>query len=60
MTVAEAQNYAAAGHFAAGSMLPKIEACVHFIQGGGHAAVITCPAKLSLALDGETGTRILP
>ena len=58
MTVAEAQRYAAAGHFAAGSMLPKVEACVQFVQGGGLAGVITSPGKLPLAVDGCAGTRI--
>ena len=58
MTAAEAQKYAAAGHFAAGSMLPKVEACVHFVQGGGLAGVIASPAKLSQAMEGAAGTRI--
>ena len=60
MTVAETRKYIADGHFKPGSMLPKIEACLQFIQNGGRAAVITCPEKLSLALDGKTGTRIVP
>ena len=59
MTVADAKKYAAEGHFKAGSMLPKIDACLQFIQNGGREAVITCPEKLSLALDGRTGTRIV-
>ena len=41
-------------------MLPKVQACVHFIENGGREAVITCPDKLSLALDGGSGTRIIP
>ena len=60
MTVAEAKKFIVAGHFKPGSMLPKIEACLQFLQNGGREAVITCPEKLSLALDGRTGTRILP
>ncbi len=60
MTVAEAKSYITEGHFARGSMLPKIEACIHFIQQGGSEAVITCPDALSAALDGQTGTRVLP
>ncbi len=60
MTVAEAKRFAAAGHFGAGSMLPKVEACVLFVEGGGREAVITCPAMLSLALTGRSGTRIVP
>ena len=58
MTVAEAKSYVAAGHFAPGSMLPKIEACIHFVEQRGGTAVITCPAGLSAALDGRTGTRM--
>ena len=60
MTVAEARKYIAEGHFQAGSMLPKIEACVRFIEKGGREAIITCPEKLSAALEGHTGTRVLP
>ncbi len=60
MTVAQAMKFAAQGHFPSGSMLPKVEACVHFVQSGGREALITCPAKLSLALDGVSGTRIIP
>ena len=60
MTVAEANRFLAAGHFAAGSMRPKVEACLHFIQRGAREAVITCPGKLSLALSGGSGTRIVP
>ncbi len=60
MTVAEARQYIADGHFHPGSMLPKVEACVRFIEQGGSVAVITCPEKLSAALDGHTGTRVVP
>jgi len=59
MTVAEAKLHLAAGHFAPGSMRPKIEACIHFIEQGGGNAVITDPAHLSAALDGRTGTRVI-
>ncbi len=58
MTVAEARGYAAAGQFARGSMLPKVEACVSFIEQGGREAVISCPDQLSAALDGPAGTRV--
>jgi len=59
MTVAEARRYLAAGHFAAGSMQPKIEACVRFIEGGGREAFITCPEALAEVFDGHPGTRIV-
>ncbi len=60
MTVADAKKFVAEGHFKPGSMLPKIEACLQFLQHGGREAIITCPEKISLALDGRTGTRIVP
>jgi len=59
MSVAEARKYIAEGHFQPGLMLPKVEACVQFIENGGHEAVITCPEALSAALDGRTGTRVV-
>lgn len=58
MTVAEAKSRTAEGHFARGSMFPKIEACIHFLERGGEEAIITSPDALSAALDGHTGTRI--
>jgi carbamate kinase len=60
MTVAEARHYIAEGHFKLGSMQPKVEACMQFIQNGGSEAVITCPEALSAALDRHTGTRVVP
>jgi len=60
MTLAEARQYIAEGHFAPGSMLPKIEAAVEFVQMGGPMAIITDPANLARALRGETGTRVIP
>ncbi len=61
MTMAEAHAYMDAGHFGKGSMLPKIEACIGFIERShkpGAAAIITNPENLARALRGETGTRI--
>ncbi len=60
ITLAEAQKFMTEGHFAAGSMLPKIEAAVEFIKMGGPQAIITDPPNLARALRGETGTRIVP
>ena len=60
ITVAEARRYIAAGHFPAGSMLPKVEACIRFIEGGGREAFITCPEALASVFDGHSGTRIGP
>jgi carbamate kinase len=58
MTVAEASQYMSEGHFRAGSMLPKVEACLQFLEQGGREALITCPEALSAALEGRTGTRM--
>ena len=48
-----------AGEFAAGSMGPKIEAAVRFIEGGGRRAVIGDLDHAPAALDGRTGTTIV-
>jgi carbamate kinase len=60
MTAAEARRYVAEGHFQPGSMLPKVQACLQFIETGRREALITCPEALSDALDGRTGTRVVP
>jgi carbamate kinase len=61
MTVAEAKAYLAEGtHFAKGSMAPKIQACIWFIERGGKQALITNPENIGRALNGETGTWIIP
>ncbi len=59
LSVADAQRFLAAGQFPAGSMGPKIEACVRFIVNGGQEAIITNPENIARALRGETGTRII-
>lgn len=60
MSVAEAEQYIREGHFAAGSMLPKVQAAIRFIKGGGKQALITDPPNMARALKGETGTWIVP
>lgn len=60
MTVEEAEKYIAEGHFAKGSMLPKIEACIEFVKASGKRALITSPKKLPEAIDGKNGTYITP
>jgi carbamate kinase len=60
MTVAKAKQYMEEGHFAKGSMLPKIQATIKFLEGGGEEALITDPENIARALRGETGTRIVP
>jgi len=59
MTVAEAKKYMAEGHFAPGSMLPKIEAVLSYMDQGGTEAIITTPENIAKALRGESGTRIV-
>lgn len=58
LTVAEAKEYLREGHFPPGSMGPKIEAAIQFLEGGGQEALITSPENLLRAMKGETGTRI--
>jgi len=60
MTLAEAKQYLAEGHFAPGSMGPKIRAIIKFLEEGGREALITSPENIERALAGETGTRIVP
>jgi carbamate kinase len=60
MTAAEARRYLAEGHFAAGSMKPKIEAILTYLEHGGKHAIITNPPNIARALNGETGTHIYP
>jgi len=59
MTMREAERYLSEGHFAPGSMGPKIEAALAFLKNGGQLVVITSPEGLGEALAGDTGTRIL-
>lgn len=56
----EARAALAEGEFPAGSMGPKIEAALDFLHAGGVAAVVTSPERLSMAVHGRAGTRILP
>lgn len=61
MTVTEAKAYLAEGtHFAKGSMAPKIQAAVWYLENGGKQALITNPESIGRALKGETGTWIVP
>lgn len=60
MTVAEAKQYIEAGHFAPGSMLPKIKAMITFIEATGKEGLITDPDHLAEALEGKTGTKMVP
>lgn len=59
ITVEEAKQYIAEGHFAPGSMLPKIQAAVNYVKDNpGKKAIITSLFKSLDALEGKTGTII--
>jgi carbamate kinase len=58
LTLAEAKRYQAEGkHFAKGSMAPKVQAVIEYLEGGGKEALISNPANVERAVAGETGTR---
>ncbi len=60
MTLVQAKAYLAEGkHFAKGSMAPKIQAAIMYLENGGGAAIITNPENIGRALRGETGTWIV-
>ncbi len=60
LTLAEVKAYLdEGGHFAEGSMAPKMRAVVQFMEAGGKEALITNPKNLERAMAGETGTRIV-
>ncbi len=60
LELSDAKQYMAEGHFGVGSMLPKVEAAIDFVQNGGPRAIITNPENLERALQGETGTHVVP
>ncbi len=60
VTAAEAREYLAQGHFPAGSMGPKIEAACQFVENGGKRALITDIFTLAEAIEGKTGTQVVP
>jgi len=61
MTVAEAEAYLAEGiHFAKGSMAPKIQAAIWYLENGGKEALITNPENIGRALKRKTGTWLVP
>jgi carbamate kinase len=60
MTVSEARRYLAEAHFPPGSMGPKIEAAILFLENGGREVIITQPETLMAAFDDRTGTHIFP
>ena len=60
VTLSEIKRYHADGQFPAGSMGPKIEAAINFLEGGGEEVIITSMERSAAALKGAAGTRIVP
>lgn len=60
LTTAECRKYLDEGHFAVGSMRPKIEAAIAFLEAGGEEVIITRPYCLEEAMQGTRGTHIVP
>lgn len=60
ITVDEAKQYLADGQFGAGSMAPKMEAAIAFIERGGQRVIITSPPLMADAVSGNAGTTIVP
>ena len=60
MTIPQAREYIRQGHFAPGSMLPKVESCISFVENtDGGRALITSLEKAREALQGKTGTMLV-
>ncbi|UCE04958.1 MAG: carbamate kinase [bacterium] len=59
LTMADAKKYLAEGQFPKGSMGPKIESAINFIESGGEVCIITSTERMTDAIDGKTGTRIV-
>ena len=60
MTVTEAKEYIKQGQFPAGSMEPKVVACVRFAEWSGKTGIIASLEQAVEALDGVAGTRVVP
>ena len=60
LTVSDAAQLLAAGEFPPGSMGPKVESATAFVREGGRAAIVTCTERLTDAVHGSAGTRVVP
>jgi carbamate kinase len=60
MTAAQARQHQAEGQFPPGSMGPKIDAALRYLEGGGREVIITSIERLHDAIEGRAGTRIVP
>ena len=58
VSVPQVKDYLAEGHFLPGSMEPKIESAVHFLQQGGREVIITNPENILAGIHGKVGTQI--
>ncbi|MHA1719286.1 MAG: carbamate kinase [Promethearchaeota archaeon] len=58
MTIAEAKKYMKEGQFPAGSMGPKVQAAINFVESGGERSIITSIDNIKSALIGKSGTQI--
>jgi len=59
-TVPEMETWLNEGHFMEGSMKPKVEAAVQFLKNGGRQAIIAHLNQLQTALEGNSGTHVVP
>ncbi len=59
VTLADARRYLAEGHFAKGSMEPKVQAIIGYLENGGTQAIVTTPENIGRAMAGETGTHFI-
>lgn len=59
VTIKQAKKYIKQGHFAPGSMAPKVEAAINFVKSGGKKTIITHPFKVLEALNQKTGTHFI-
>jgi len=57
VSASEARQYIAEGHFRAGSMAPKVEAAIRFVQKGGERAIICSVEEIEAAVAGDAGTQ---
>ena len=60
VTARELKSYQEEGHFPEGSMGPKVEAAIRFLEGGGKRVIIAHLEKVDAALRGDTGTHVVP
>jgi len=59
VSLQELRAYNSEGHFPPGSMGPKVDACIKFLEGGGKRVIVGHLNEVSAALNGETGTHIV-